>query len=267
MLFGFATLGILQCQAEDIREIVRRGTAAIQSDWAADPEYAFVERDAVQKDQQISSKTSQVVTIAGSDYFMPLAVNDEPLPPERKKIELEKLKNEVLRRNSETPAARQHRIEKYKKQREENGALLLEFPNIFTFELVGEGTMNGHPAYILSATPHRRAEAVSRAAKVLSAMRGTVWIDKDTYHMIRADCHVFAPVPVFGPLARVLPGTHIRLQMSPVNEAIWLVDEFSMELTVSKMFLFKANQVTRSTYSDYRLNTVVLDQLLSAGQP
>jgi len=50
--------------------------------------------------------------------------------------------------------------------------------------------------------------------------------------------------------------------MAPVTDSIWLISELSMKLTVSKL-LFKSTQVTRSTYSEYRLNGPAVDDLLS----
>ena len=46
---------------------------------------------------------------------------------------------------------------------------------------------------------------MSRAGKVLSGMRGTLWIDKDSFHIVRAEGRVVAPVPVYGILARLCP--------------------------------------------------------------
>jgi hypothetical protein len=261
---AFSYAGVLTplCRATDLQEIVGRGTATLQSDWAADPDYAYVERDEVQKNDKVTSKTSQVVYIAGSDYYLPLAVNDQPLPSDREKAELEKLKNEVRRRNAESPEARRQRIEKYRKKREENEALVLDFPNAFTFELVREETMNGYPAYVLSGTPKKRPGAASLAAKVLSGMRGMVWIDKENFHAIRVECDVMNPVPIYGVLARVLPGTHIEFGMVPVTNSTWLINGLAMKLRVSKL-LFKSMEVTSSTYSDYRLNDLVVTELLS----
>src|SRR5580700_1121502 len=93
----------LPCFGADLDEIVRRGTATLKSDWAADPDYAYIEKDEVLKNGVMTSKTSQVVYIEGSDYYLPLAIDDQPLPPDRKKGELEKLKSEVQRRNAESP--------------------------------------------------------------------------------------------------------------------------------------------------------------------
>src|SRR6266853_1257051 len=141
------------CRAAYLGEIVQRATAALNSDWASDPLYACIERDEVQKGDKLTSKTFEVIIIDGSEYHLPLAVDDQPLSPDRQKAELIKLQNEVRRRQSESPSARRARISAWKKKRDENGELLLDFPTALTFQLVGEETKNGHPAYVLSATP------------------------------------------------------------------------------------------------------------------
>jgi hypothetical protein len=251
------------CRGADLQEILKRGTAAIQSDWAADPLYACVERDETRKDGKLTSKTSEVVMIEGSDYSVPLAVDDQPLSPVRQKAELVKLKEEIQKRRRESPAERERRIAAYKKQRDENGELLLGFPQAFIFQVTGEDTKNGNPAYVLSAAPKARSGSVTRAQKVLSGMEGTAWIEKNGFHAIQVDVHVVRPVPVFGMLATVLPGTEIEFGMTPVSDSVWLVNEVSMNLTVSKLHMFKSEQVTRSTYAQYRRNDEVLKELLA----
>lgn len=69
----------LPLHGADLQEIVRRATPVIRSDRAADPDYAYVERDEFQRDGKPASKTSQVVMMDGSDYSMPLALNGQPL--------------------------------------------------------------------------------------------------------------------------------------------------------------------------------------------
>jgi outer membrane lipoprotein-sorting protein len=259
--FGLVCFGTLSCRAADLQEIISRGSATLKSDWAADQNYAYIQRDEVQKRENVTSKTSRVVTIDGSDYFLLLAVDDHPLSPEREKEERDKLRNEVLRRKQESPDARQARVRKFEKERNENEALVLDFPTAFNFELLREETMNGHGAYVLSGMPKQRTGQLSLAAKVLSGMRGTIWVDKENFHAIRASCEVMSPVPIYGILAKVLPGTHIEFAMAPVTDSVWLISELSMDLRVSKLF-FKSTQNTRTTYSAYRLNTAVLDELL-----
>jgi hypothetical protein len=251
------------CRAADLSEIVQRATSALNSDWASDPLYACVEKDEVQKGEKTTSKTFEVVMIDGSDYHLPLAVDDQALPPDRQKAELSKLKHEVRRRNGENPSARRARINAWKKQRDENGELLLDFPTALSFQLLGEEAKNGYPAYVLSATPIRGIVPTTRAAKVLAGVQGRAWVEKDTLHPMFVECTVVTPVPVYGALASVLPGTEIEIRMAPVADSTWLIDEVSIKLNVSKLHLFKSTAVTRSTYTQYRPNSSVLEELLS----
>lgn len=257
-----AALRVPLCRGADLDEIVRRANATLQSDWAADRQYAYVETDEVHKSDKVTTKTFRVVWIDGSDYDLPLAYDGQPLTTGRREAEIEKLKNELQRRNAENPEARRRRIEKYTKQRDENEALVLDFPNAFNFKLLREEVMNGYPAYVLAGTPRKRTGPLSLAAKVLAGMEGTVWIDKENFHAIRVECDVINPVPIYGALARVLPGTHIQFGMAPVTGSTWLIAELSMELRVAKLF-FKSTEATRSTYSDNRLNDLVVAELLS----
>jgi hypothetical protein len=257
----------INCRAANLEEIVTKAAAVLRTDWDADPNYASIERDETRKGAKISSKTSQFLMIEGSDYNMPVATDDKPLSPEQQVSELKKLKREFERRKTEDADSRRRRVEKYQRERDENGTLLLDFPNAFNYELLREEVMNGRPAYVLGATPKERSGPLSRAAKVLSGMKGTIWIEKASFHVIRGECTVFAPVPIFGILAKVLPGTSIELEMAPVSDQVWLITRFGLALNVSKLG-FHSSQITNTTYSDYRLNSEVLKELLAkAGVP
>jgi hypothetical protein len=98
-------------------------------------------------------------------------------------------------------------------------------------------------------------------------MQGKAWVEKDSLHPMLVECTVVTPVPVYGALASVLPGTEIEIKMTPVADSVWLIDEVSMRLNVSKLRMFKSTTVTRSTYTQYRPNSSVVEELLSkAGQ-
>jgi len=241
----------LTCRAADPDEIVRCGSATIKADWAAHEDYAFIEKDESLKNGEWTARTSQVVFIEGSDYYIP--VGSEPA----------RIRAEVSRRAGETPEQRRNRIANYHKARDANDAMIRDFPDAFTFELSGEETIDGHSAYVLAATPKKRPGPLSLAAKVLSGMSGRVWLDKEGCHVVEVRGDVVTAVPVYGILAKVLPGTHMEFAMTPVTDSVWLLRELSMNLRISKFFFFHSTQVTRSTYSDYRPNSEVLAALIS----
>lgn len=251
------------CGASSLDEIVSRAAAVLKSDFAADADYAYVEKDEILKNGRISSKTSQVVYIDGSDYYLPLAVGGQPLPGDREQAERAKLKAEAARRVAESSEQRRARIAKFVKERDANEALIADFPNAFDFVLDGEQTVEGRAAWVLSGTPKNRSGRLGLAARVLSGMRGTLWLDQEGFHVLRATCDVVRPVPVYGILAKVLPGTHIEFAMTPITESVWLASEMTMRLSVSKFFLFHSTQVTRTTFTGYRLNSEVLAELLA----
>jgi hypothetical protein len=259
---GVAVTAAPLCQALDAREIVERATEALKADWAADPSYANVERDETEKGEKSTSKTFVVLMIDGSEYHFPLALDDQPLPPSRHKIELVKLKEEVQHRRSQSPEARQSRIEAWQKQRDENGELLLDFPGILDLTPLGEETKDGYPAYVFSAVPKPGVVPHTRSEKVLTGVQGKAWVDKKTLHPFRVECTVIKTVPVYGPIARVLPGTDIEIAMTPVTDSIWLIDRVSIRLNVAKLGIFKSSTNTVSTYTRYRPNSVVLSELL-----
>ncbi len=266
LIVCFAGIGSYPCRAADAadaNEIVERATAALKSDWAADPLYAFIEQDEVQKRDKLTSKSFEIVMIGGSDYRLPLAVDGQPLSPVRRKAELIKFKEEMQRRSNESPGARESRIAAWKKQRDEDGELLLDFPYALSFQLLGEEVKDGHPAYLFSGTPKPGIVPNTRAAKVLTGIEGRAWVEKDTLHPIHVECTVIKPVPVFGPLASVLPGTDIEIAMTKVADSVWLIDLVSLKLKVAKIRVFKSEAVTRSTYTRYRPNSFAVQELLS----
>ena len=56
----------------DPPDLVRRAGMTMQSDWAAAPGFAFVERDFTASKGVITRKTHRVFTISGSDHYNPL---------------------------------------------------------------------------------------------------------------------------------------------------------------------------------------------------
>jgi hypothetical protein len=265
VLFCCAAAQWLFCppaRAADPADIARRAANMLRLDWSAVPDYSFSQREESQEGKKSVSRTHQVLMIGGFDYYMPVAVNDQPFPEAQQAAELQKLKREVQRRNNAGARTREKNAESYRKEREQNGELMLEFPNSFRFDLVREENINGHTAYLLAATPREKVPAHSAAAKVLAGMRGRIWIDVGSAHVVKAEADVLRPVSIFGIFARVMPGTHIEIEMSPASETVWLVSRFSMKLAISKFWLINSTEVTNTTYFNYRPNAAALAELL-----
>jgi hypothetical protein len=176
-------------------------------------------------------------------------------------LERQKLAVEFACRSRETERERRRRAERYQKERNQTGILLLEFVKAFNFDFVGEETVDGHGTCVLDAKPRRDYRPPNREAKVLTGMRGRLWIENQHFHWVRAETEVLKPVSIIGFLAKVLPGTRMDLEMAPVNDSVWLVSRFAV--TVKSAVLWKVSeQVSESTYSDYQPASAALAEEL-----
>ena len=251
--------------SENAQDIVRRATSVMQADWAAAPQFALIQRDATTLKGITSSKTQQVFMIAGSDYYMPIAIDDVPLSAQQRKLELEKLKQEVDRRTGETAAEAERRSERYRKLRQQNEILLSEFTQAFDFTLAGDETIGRHAAYVLDARPRPGYRPPNRTAKVLTGMQGRLWVDKKSFHWIKAEAEALKPVSVFGIFAKVLPGTKMQLEMTPVTGSVWQVSRLQIDLRLAVLWR-KSSKTTLTTFSHYEAADAALARAL-AGSP
>lgn len=246
----------------DMQDIVGQAATKMQADWAAAPGFAFIQRDVTTSKGVTTSKTHQVFMIAGSDYYMPIAIDDQPLSADQQKLELQKLKQEVERRRQETPEQTKHRSEQYRKLREQNGVLLNEFTEAFDFTLAGQETINGRETYVLDASPRVSYRPRNRTAKVLTGMQGRLSVDKESFHWVKAEAEALKPVSVFGIFAKVLPGTRMELEMTPVTDSVWLVSRFALNMRLS-VFWRKSTKITETTFSHYEPAAAALEQALA----
>ncbi len=237
----------------DAAEIVQRSVQKIEADWKRAPEFSYIERDVQTKRHGAPViKTYEVLMIDGSQYNRLIAVNDHPLTGGEKAAEEEKLKAEVLRRGRESDRDRQRRIAKYRKEREQYHAMLKEMVDAFTFSLAGEATIDGHSCWVLDAAPKPDYQSKNRDTKVLSGMKGRLWVDKAQYEWVRIDAEVIHPVSLYGIVAKVGPGTRFFLEQAPVAGNLWLPKHFSVKVNASALGFINENSTDDETYRDYK---------------
>ena len=246
--------GAAQAAPVDVRAIIQRSVAANEMDWKAAPNYSFVERDVEVKGGRQTTKTYQVLMIEGSQYNKVIAINDKPLSAAQQAQEAKKLQQEIAHRHGESSGARAKRVAKYNRERQQDRALLQEMANAFDFKLVGDQKVNGREVWVLDATPRKGYQPKSRDAKVLTGMRGKLWVDKKDYQWVKVEAEVFRPVSFGLFVAKVRVGTRLALEQAPVSASIWLPRHFRVDLTTS-ILGFGRNSIDDETYRDYRPNS------------
>lgn len=250
LMLGTILLSAAAVYGEDI---IRKSVAATEANWKEAPKFGFVERDvASKKNHPKTVKTYEVFMIEDSPYNKVIAVNDHPLSKEEQQIEEQKLQAEMVNRKNETPRERKHRIAKYQKERSEDRALLCEMVEAFNFKLVGETKLNGRDVYQFEAKPKPGYVPNNREAKVLTGMKGTLWVDKETYQWVKVEAEVIHPVSFYGIFAKVGPGTRFELEQEPIAGGVWLPKHFSVRVNASALGFINENSTDDETYSNYR---------------
>ncbi len=235
----------------DVEQIIRRSVAATQADWEAAPQFSHIERDAETKGESKTVKTYEELMIAGSPYSRLIAIKDEPLSPAEVTQEGEKLRKEIGRRANESAEARVRRLARYQKDRQRTLALMREMVDAFDFKLIGEDKLEGHDVYVLEATPRPGYQPKSRETKVLTGMKGRLWIDKSDYQWVKVEAEVSKPVWFGWFIAKVGPGTRFLLEQAPVVKTLWLPKHFRVEVKAAILWV-QRNFIDDETYKDYQ---------------
>jgi hypothetical protein len=243
--------GAVFAVSPDVQDIVRRSVENNQKNWKAGPEYSFTETDVEAKSGKTTRRTYRVTMIDGSPYNELLAENGEPLTGARAAVEKKKLQEETAQRRAESPAARQRRIAAYERERRQDHDLMREMVKGFDFQLVGQESVNGHNCYVLTATPRPGYRPISRDTRVLTGMRGKLWVDTREYQWVKVHAEVFRPVSFGLFIAHVQPGTEFTLEEAPVGDGVWMPVHFVTKVRAS-VLMWSRNSTDDETYANYR---------------
>jgi hypothetical protein len=233
----------------DARQIVGLSVAATERSWQARGHYTYMERD---EDRRLDSHglvksqdvdVSRMILVNGA-RFEQLIEHNGQLPSaeqQRKRDEtLEKLKHE-------TPEEQAARLRKD----QENRSFLRDVLEAFDFQLIGEETVDGRPAYVLKATPHPGYYGHGKYGKMFSKVEGKLWVDKQDFGWIRVDGQVTQSFSMGLFVARVQRGSRIILEQTSVGDGVWVPKRLEVRASARILFLKSLDIERILTYSDY----------------
>lgn len=258
MLVISGHLASLPSASEDSVPLIIKKSAAVNSrDWQAQASFSDTEREVKSKIDENGraifqqSKTYESLMIEGTPYHRILALNDEPLSGAQRAEEEAKLVREISRRRNESPSERKARIAKYNETRAEEHLLMQQMVSAFRFKLLGEEQVEGVSCYHLQATPDPVYRPPVEKARVLTGMRGQMWIDEQQYHWVRVKAEVIEPVSFGFFIARVKPGTEFELVRAPVGDS-WLPKKFVQKVNASVLAVYGYRNQLETFFSDYK---------------
>jgi len=243
---------------EQIRELLRRAEEKDIENDKQQRDYTFVERQEVRKldghgaVKEIESRTSEVLEIYGELVARLTAKDDKPLPADEAKKEDEKIQKIIDKRKHESEADRRKRVEREEKSHEEDRKFVLEIADAFNFRLVGSEVLDGRDAWVLEGEPRPGYEPKRRDARILNKFKGRIWIDKAEAQWVKLDITAIDTISVGFVLARIHKGTRVLIELTRVNDEVWLPKLVQLHFDV-RVALFKSyDEDVEQTYRDYK---------------
>jgi hypothetical protein len=258
LLAGLSQLGWSQSQSS-AAEIIKRSVSTNTADWKAQLSYSHREseiKSSIESSGRAtihSHKTYEVMMIDGSPYERLIAINNEPLSKKQEQQEEKKLRAEIQKRHSESPSEREKRLSEFRNERSEEHLLMQQMAKAFLFRLVGEQKLGNVDCYVLDATPNPDYNPPVQKARVLTGMKGKMWIEKKQFHWAKVEAEVIHPVEFALFLAKVKPGTSFEFEQSPVGN-VWLPCDFSQSVNASVLGVYSMRNREQEKYFDYRPN-------------
>jgi len=132
----------------------------------------------------------------------------------------------------------------------EGGYSLALLLRLSSYRFAGREDREGVACYRLDFSPDQeRPKERGVAWKVVSAMRGSLWIAREGFHVVAARAETVRPIPLALSLAKVHE-VQVSVECGPVGEGVWLPRRIEMR-TRARILVKPFHRRNLYTYSDF----------------
>jgi hypothetical protein len=195
----------------------------------------------LRKQDENGSTTKDIIETKDGDVARLVAVNDNPLTPDRAKAERDRLDNLLAH-----PELQAHRHKKEQEDSSRENEMVRLLPDAFIYTYRGIVDTPSGPAWRLEFTPNENFLPPDREAQLYHGMAGELWIDCAQKRMARLDAHLIADVNFgWGVIGRLYKGGTILVIQKDVGENHW--ETLHLKLNLTGKILMVHNVVFQST--------------------
>jgi hypothetical protein len=241
-------------QAPDAREIIKRSVDRDFYDFEKVKDYTYVEYevdreyDAKGNLKKTETETDEMLILGGRPYEKVIAKDDKPLDEKKARKEQEEMDKEAAKRAHMSVGDKA----KLEKERAEERAYLREIPDAFDFRITGTEEISGKPAWVMEATPRAGYKVKDSKAKILTKIRGRIWIDQAEYRWVKMEAEAIDGLSFGLGLFKIEPGGMFRFEQARVNDEVWLPSHIFIRGEGRLAYVKKVRAEVEVTYRDYR---------------
>ena len=217
----------LQAAPPDARAIVAKALDKDERNNQLRQDYMYLqtqtenELDAANKSKSTSSKQFEVRYIYGSQYKKLVKKDGIALTAKEQLLENQKLDKFAGKHARMTPAEQARTVKDEEDKRRKGREYIKDVPNAFDFSVVGEQTIEGKLAWVISAEPKHDYKPLNFQSKMLRHLRGKMWIEKASFQIMKIDMEVLDTISFGIFLARLSPGTRVSAELTHINNELW----------------------------------------------
>jgi hypothetical protein len=247
--------------AQDAAEVMRRALAEDAASAALARNYTYLENQEIRtregtKFKVRDSNTWDVTLLEGSPYRRLVAHNGKPLDPPDQRKEEEKLRMSIESRRHETEAQKQQRIADWQHKEEKQHEPLHEIPDAFNLRFAADESIEGNPVYVIDGTPKPGYKPKSKNAFFLPKVKGRFWITKQGFQAVKIEFETLDTISWGGIVARVSKGTRVSVELTRVNNEVWLPKRILVAGSARVMLVKGYTGELDLTYSGFKKFTV-----------
>jgi hypothetical protein len=260
------TLTLILClpalvAAQDAAGIMRRALAEDAASAALARNYTYIEHQELRTRDGATvkvrdSNTYDVTLLEGSPYRRLVAHDGKPLDAKDQAKEEERLRKSIEDRRHETEAQKQQRIADWRRKEEKQHEPLHEIPDAFSLRMAPDENIEGHEVYVIEGTPKPGYKPKTKTAFFLPKVKGRFWITKQGFQAVKIEFETLDTISWGGIVARVSKGTHVRVELTRVNNEVWLPKRILVAGSARVMLVKGYTGELDLTYSGFKKFTV-----------
>jgi hypothetical protein len=247
-----------QLSQDQIRRLMQEVSDKDQENDKRRKDYTYIQReeehtlDGKGKVKSTEVRTREILMIYGDQVERLIAKDDKPLSEKDAAKEESRIQKIVDKRKNESESDRQKRLKKEEKEHEDGRKFVTEISEAYNFRLIGLEVIGGRDTYVIDCDPRPGFQPRSKEAKILSKVRGRIWIDKAERQWVKLDAQLLDTISFGFVLARLHKGTRIIAEQTRINEEVWLPKHESVKVDARVALLKNFNIDEDVTYRDYK---------------